>query len=94
LRNLFLPNYKKKKMKFSEVVKQVFWLVEFEQRSLGKTVPHSWGLLTKSIKNKNHIIHDTLKYRLKPTKDKKLRSQYLKKLKKYLRDLDKEVNIS
>jgi hypothetical protein len=31
---------------------------------------------------------------LKPTKDKKLRSQYLKKLKKYLRDLDKEVNIS
>jgi len=88
--NLFLPNYRKKKMWFSEIVKQVFWLVEFEQRALGKNVPHSWKLLTKSIKNKNHIIHDTLKYRLNPTKDKKLRSQYIKKLKKYLKDLDKE----
>jgi predicted nucleotidyltransferase len=92
--NLFLPNYGKKKMEFSEVVKQVFWLVEFEQRSLGKNVPHSWKLLTKSIKDKNHIIHNTLKYRLHPTKDKKLCSQYIKKLKRYLNNLEKKLNIS
>ena len=76
-------------MLFSEIVKQVFWLVEFEQRSLRKEVPHSWRLLTKSINEKNHIIHLTYKYRLHPTKDKKLRSQYIKKLKKYLKELKK-----
>jgi len=92
--NLFLPNYRKKKIYFSEIVKQVFWLVEFEQRALGKDVPHSWRLLTKSIKDKNHIIHDTLKYRLNKPKNKEIREKYIKKLKRYLKNLEKKVNTS
>jgi len=87
--SLFLPNYKKKKISFSEIVKQVFWLVEFEQRALGKDVPHSWRLLTKSIKDKNHIIQDTYRFRLNKPKDKKIREDYIKKLKRYLGKLRK-----
>src|SRR3989344_1048356 len=67
-RNIFIPGYKEKKFGFSEIAKQVFWLVENEQTYLGKNPPHSWKKLAKTIKDKNHIIHDTLKYRLKPTK--------------------------
>ena len=88
-RNIFIPGYKEKKFGFSEIAKQVFWLVENEQTYLGKNPPHSWKKLAKTIKDKNHIIHDTLKYRLKPTKDKKERAKFIRKLEKYLSKLEK-----
>ncbi len=85
----FLPKYEKKEIYFSELVKQVFWLVEFEQRAKGRKVGHSWKRLKNSIKDKNHIIHLTHKYRLNKPKDKQLRKIYIKKLKKYLKNLEK-----
>ena len=85
----FLPRYKNKKFWFSEILKQVFWLVEFEQRVKGINPPHSWKALDKSIKDENHIIHDTFKYRQHKPKDRKLRAKYITKLSKYLRDLEK-----
>jgi predicted nucleotidyltransferase len=85
----FIPDYENKKFGFSEIVKQVFWLVENEQRAKGKNPPHHWGKLEKSIKDPNHIVHDTLKFRLHPTKDKKEREKYISKLKKYLEKNDK-----
>jgi len=88
----FVPDYENKKLGFSEISKQVFWLVDNEQRALGKNPPHNWKELTKSIKDKNHIIHDTLKLRLHPTKDKKERAKYISKLKKYLNRLEREYD--
>ncbi len=83
-RKYFLPGYKNKKMGFSEIAKQVFWLVENEQKARGKNPPHNWKKLVKSIKDKNHIIHDALRFRLKPTKDKRKRNAFIRKLNRYL----------
>lgn len=83
----FLPLYNQNKFGFQQVIKCVFWLVDLEEMVKGKNPPDSWKKLAKSIKNKNHIIHDTLNYRLKPTKDKKLRERYIIKLEKYLNKL-------
>ncbi len=88
-RKYFLPGYKAKKMGFSEIVKQVFWLVENEQKAKGKKPPHNWKKLAKSINEKDHIIHDALRFRLKPTKDKKKRAAFVRKLKKYLDKIKK-----
>ncbi|RMG34932.1 MAG: hypothetical protein D6732_10050, partial [Methanobacteriota archaeon] len=90
-KEIFLPEHEKKKFGFSEIVKQVFWLVENEQIWKGKNPPHNWRKLAKSIKDENHIIHDALRFRLKPTKDKKERARFIRKLKKYLSELDKLV---
>lgn len=90
-KTIFLPGYKEKKFGFSEIAKQVFWLVENEQIWKGKKPPHHWGKLAKSIKSKNHIIHDTLRFRLKPTKDIVEREKFIKKLKIYLLELEKLI---
>jgi len=88
-RNIFLFQYKEKKMEFRDLVKQTFWLAELEQKVKGENPPHGWKKLEKSIKYEKHIVHDALKYRLKPVKDKKERSEYVNKLKRYLEKLDK-----
>jgi len=85
--NTFLPLYYQNKFGFQQIIKCVFWLVDLEETVKGKNPPHSWKKLAKSIKNKNHIVHDTLRYRLYPTKDEKLREKYISKLKKYLENL-------
>jgi len=85
----FFPLYKKNQFGFSMLVKETFWLVELELKIKGKRVPKTWKGIAKSIKDKNHIVHDTIKHRLKKNKDKKLRAEYIKKLKDYLKELDK-----
>lgn len=90
-RDLFLPMYVKKKFGFSEIIKQTFWLVENHEKFKGNNPPHYWNGLDKSIKEKNHIIHDTLNLRLNPTKDKKIREKFVKKLEKYLDKLEKKL---
>lgn len=90
-KNNFIPKYEEglPEFGFSQLIKQVFWLTENEQRALGKNPPHSWKELDKSIKDKNHIVHDTLRLRLYPTKDKKIRAKYISKLKRYLDKLER-----
>lgn len=90
-RRIFLQNYRKNKMGFSEIVKQVFWLMENEQKFLGKSPPHSWKKLVGSIKDKRNIAHDALKMRLYPTKDKKIRDKFIVKLKKCLDEMEKRL---
>ena len=87
----FLPGYKKKEISFSELVKQVFWLVDFEQRALGKNPLHSWKKLKRLIKDEKHIIHDTYRYRQNKPKDKQLREKYIRNLKRYLDKLEGEI---
>lgn len=87
-RTLFLPAYNEQKVGFSGIVKQTFWLVENEQRAKGKNPPYHWGKLANSIKNKNHIVHQALKFRNKPTKDKIERARFIKRLRRYLSELE------
>lgn len=86
---VLLPTYRKKIIDFDFLVKQVLWITYDEQRVKTKNPPIEWRKLAKSIKNKKHIVHDALKYRLKPTKDKKLRKAFITKLKKHLKQLEK-----
>jgi len=89
-KTVFIPMYKEKKFGFSEIMKQVFFLVEREERIICKETPDSWKALANSIKDEKHIIHDVLKYRLHPTKDLEVRAKLLEKLQQYLRRLSKE----
>jgi predicted nucleotidyltransferase len=90
-KSLFLPMYKGKELGFEDIVKQVLWLCENEMRFLGKSTPHNWKALDRSIKEKTHIVHQTYKYRLKKPKDKKIRRQYIKRLENYLDKLEKMI---
>lgn len=88
------PAYEKGEVDFDFLIKQVFWIARDEQRTLGKNPPHVWRELAKSIKDKNHIVHDALKLRLHPTKDKKEKAKFIIKLKKYLDRLEREYDKS
>ncbi|MCR4323565.1 MAG: nucleotidyltransferase domain-containing protein [Nanoarchaeota archaeon] len=86
----FLPDYKKGKFHIHEILKQIFWLIENEQKVLGKNPPHSWKKLTKSIKDKDHIVHDTFKLYFKtPHKSLEEKRAYIQKLERYLKKLEK-----
>jgi len=85
---LFLPSYRKGKFGFAQIVKQVFWLTENELRAKNIKHGYSYRKIAKAVKDKNHIIHEALKIRLKPTKDKAIRKQFIAKLKKHLRELE------
>lgn len=87
----FIPSLKKKEMAFQTIIKQTFWLTENEQRYKGKSTPHNWKALNMSIKDPKHIIHYAYLYRKNPTKDKKLRSAYIQKLKSHLNKLRREL---
>ncbi len=85
----FIPMYKTKKFGFAGLMKQVFWLVEREERVKGNDAPSSWKELARSIKNKDHMIHDAIRYRMHPTKDTKARRQLLAKIQRYVKTLSK-----
>ena len=89
-REIFIPMSKEKKFSFSDIMKQVFFLVERAERLKGNEPPESWKALANSINNKNHIIHYALQYRLNPTKDPKVRAKLLAKLQQYLERLSKK----
>lgn len=92
-KTILIPSYKNKKVGFSNIVKGTFWLVEDEQRFCGKEYSTSWKSLAKFIKDKDHIIHEALKLRLKPTKNKKIRQKFLKRLENYILKLERKLKI-
>ncbi len=90
---MFLPDYVNKIFSFSQLVNQVFWLVELEQSVKGKNPPtYSWKKLALSIKDKNHIIHFAIKFRKRKIKDPRSRARFIKRLRMYLRKLEYYVN--
>jgi len=88
--DLFLPMYRRGDLRFSEMIKQVFWLVELEELVKGNKAPESWKGLDRAITNPRHIIHPTYKYRVNRTKSKRLREQYINRLKTYLKQLERK----
>ncbi len=87
-----IPAYRNKKEAFATIIKGTFWLVEDEQRFKTNKSSTSWKNLAKSIRDKKHIIHETLKLRLHPTKDKKTRREFLSRLIKYISSLERDLN--
>ncbi len=87
----FIPLYEKGKLGFSGIIKETFWLTELEQR-IKLIIPiFSFRGVSKSIRDKNHIVHDAWKLRLHKTKDKRKRKAFIIKLKKHLKRLE-ELN--
>lgn len=86
-RNQYIPEYKKGKFSFKSLVKQVFWLVEAEQRFKGLNIGYSWQKLADSINDPNHIIHLAIKYRKQNEISKNEEKDFLKKLEEYLEGL-------
>ena len=87
---VFFPLYESgsKECGFSMLVKQTFWLAELELRIKGERVPGTWGGMGRKF-GKDHIIQDALRFRVKKNKDKKVRRDYIKRLKRYLKSLEK-----
>ena len=87
-RTNFLPGIAAGSFKFHELVKQVLWLTEREQRALGNIPDYSWQKLADSTKDKDHIIHLALKYRRQKEVSKEDQEEFLSKLQSYLESLE------
>jgi len=83
-RKNYLPGFENGTFKFDELVKATLWLVEREQRALGRKPDYSWQKLSDLIKNKNHIVHDALKLRRQNDISQQEQDDFLKKLNDYL----------
>lgn len=86
----FIPGFEKGIFKFNEIVKQVIWLTEREQRARGIVPDYSWQKLADSIKNGDHIIHFALKLRRQKYVSNEEQDIFMEKLKKYLKKLKSE----
>jgi predicted nucleotidyltransferase len=90
----FLPDYEKGTFKFNDLVKQVMWLTEREQRALGITPAYSWEKLASSIEDKDHIIHLALKLRRQEKISPEEREEFMNKLNEYLSFLKEKYIVS
>lgn len=88
--NKFLPDFEKKTFKISELVKQVMWLTEREQRAKGIVPDYSWQKLANSIEDEDHIIHLALKLRKQKEISKEEQDIFMERLEKYLTFLKSE----
>lgn len=86
--NTFLPDYRNNKFTFNEIIKQVPWLTEREQRALGVIPDYSWQKLADSIEDKNHIVHAALKYRKQVEISNEEKEAFMIQLDEYLKYLE------
>ena len=89
-KTIFIPLYEKEVFTFDQIIKQVFWLAEYEQMVKGKPHTHSWKSLVASVKEKSHPVHDAWKLRSNPAKDKRTHSRFISKMKSHLKRLEKQ----
>ncbi len=87
-RTMYIPDYKEGKFGFKQLLKQVFWLVEAEQRLKGLKPGYSWQKLADATGDTKDIIHLALKYRKQDEISKDEEDDFIDKLEKYLNSLD------
>ena len=87
-RKIYLPEFNGGTFKFKNLIKQVIWLVEKEQRALGFIPDYHWQKLADSIEDKNHIAHDALRLRRQIDISKEEQDDFLLKLNDYLNFLE------
>ena len=63
IRGEYIPAYHKKVIGFQQLLKEVFWLTEWEQRAKKIELEHSFESIVNSVKNKDHIIHLAFEFR-------------------------------
>ncbi len=86
----FIPLYKKKKIGFSIIIKETFWLTDLEQR-VKRIIPiFSFKGIAKSVKDKKHIIHEAYRLRLKGS-DKRSKERFIERLKYHLKKLEMKL---
>jgi predicted nucleotidyltransferase len=83
-RSTFLPDYAAGKFTFKELVKQVLWLADREQRVLGNARGYSWQVLANNVTDKNHIIHTALTLRRQEKISLEEETDFVKKSGEYL----------
>jgi hypothetical protein len=77
----YIKYYRNGEIPFDPLLKEVFWLVEWEQKAKGIDIQHSFVSIAHSIQDQNHIIYDALALRDDPQKDKE---QFISKLEQYV----------
>jgi predicted nucleotidyltransferase len=82
----FIPKYDQGLFGFSDILKQVFWLVENEQQYENKSPPHHWKTLAGTL-HKSHIIHQALSLRNNPSASAREQKIFIKRLTSYLEEL-------
>jgi predicted nucleotidyltransferase len=87
-RSTFLPDYGKGKFSIKELVKQVLWLADREQRVLGNAQGYSWQALANNVTDKDHIIHTALTLRRQEKISPEEKTVFVKKLEEYLNLLE------
>ncbi|MDD5133119.1 MAG: hypothetical protein PHD81_02670 [Candidatus Nanoarchaeia archaeon] len=80
----YIPAYKEGIIKFESLLKEVFWLIEWEQKLKHKKIKHSFKNIKNSLKDKNHIIHDAYAFRIGKYKSKLEKQKFIDSLNKYL----------
>lgn len=87
-RTMYIPDYKGGNFEFKQLVKQVFWLVEAEQRLKGLKPGYSWWALADATGDTDHIIHLALAYRKQYDISKQEQDDFIDMLERYLNDLE------
>jgi len=87
-RTRYVPDYRESKFGFEQVVKQVFWLVEAEQRLAGLKPGYSWQKLADAANDPDHIIHLALRYRNQDEITEREKVDFMEKLEDYLARLE------
>jgi predicted nucleotidyltransferase len=89
-RTIFIPLYLEGKFGFSDLIKQVFFLVQKVERVKGKEPPSNWKELATFVDDDTHIIYECLKFREVSVKDPKAREEFIRRLNWYLDSLSKK----
>jgi hypothetical protein len=79
----YIKSYEKGKLDFEPLLKEVFWLVYWEQKAKGVNIKHSFKGIVNSVKDEGHIIHEAIKFR-KGIYSKKHEKKFIQELKEYL----------
>ncbi len=91
IRNGYIKAYQEGVIGFQPLLKELFWLVEWEQDYKGKKINHSFKGITESIKDKNHIIYDAFEFRKNPNRGKAEERRFISKLEEYLDTLEATI---
>ncbi len=89
IKNGYIPAYGRQAIDFQPLLKEVFWLVELEQKVKGKRVKHSFEGIVKSVKDKSHIVYSAFTFRKNLHKSKAEERKFILRLKRYIVELEK-----
>ncbi|MSR85814.1 hypothetical protein EXS74_00290 [Candidatus Woesearchaeota archaeon] len=88
IREGYIRAFESRKIEFSPLLKEVFWLVELEQNVRGIPVTHSFEGITQSVRDKTHLVHEAFKFRMGVYKTDDEKKVFIAKLKRYLSELE------